>query len=84
MLVKTLLNRIEKYKCFVYDKIRFAEVEGSLVIEVDIRPRENSHARCSRCGAACPGYDTLDLRRFESVPLWGIPVFFMYCCRRVE
>jgi len=31
-----------------------------------------------------PCYDTLKPRRFEFVPLWGIPVFFEYAMRRVD
>ena len=55
-----------------------------LAIEVEIRPRANARARCSRCARAAPGYDTLAVRRFEFVPLWHIPVVFLYAMRRVE
>ena len=39
---------------------------------------------CSVCGMSGPGYDTLPVRRFEFVPLWGIAVFFLYAMRRVQ
>ena len=82
MLVKTILNRIQKHSCFVYGAIVVSEQEEA--IEVDIRPRANSRPICSGCERAGPGYDTLGPRRFEFVPLWGLQVFFIYAMRRVD
>ena len=82
MLVKTILNRIQKHSCFVYVAIVLSEQEDA--IEIDIRPRANSRAICSGCPRAGPGYDTLEPRRFEFVPLWGFQVFFIYAMRRVD
>ena len=84
MLVKTILNRIEKQPGFVYGKVTLLQEGGSTVVGVDIWPRARSRAVCSGCGRRCPGYDTLPVRRFEFVPLWGIRVFFLYPLRRVE
>ena len=56
MLLKTILNRVQKQQGFVYRAVRLIE-------------------ECR------PGYDTLAPRRFEFVPLWGIPVFFLYAMR---
>lgn len=85
MLVKTLLNRVQKFKSFVYKKVRLVEGEGgSLALEVEIVPRANSRPVCSGCGVRRPGYDRLKERRFEFVPLWGIVVFFLYTMRRVD
>ena len=82
MQVKAILNRIEKHRSFVYESVRW--VEGTrLVLEVEVRARANTKAKCSGCGQAAPGYDTLAPRRFEFVPLWGIAVFFVYAMRRV-
>jgi len=81
MLVKTILNRIQKHSCFVYGAIVVSEQKA---IEVDIRPRANSRPICSGCERAGPGYDTLEPRRFEFVPLWGLQVFFIYAMRRVD
>ncbi|MGQ9592542.1 MAG: helix-turn-helix domain-containing protein, partial [Planctomycetota bacterium] len=36
------------------------------------------------CGRPAPGYDELPERAFESVPLWGIVVVFLYAMRRVD
>lgn len=84
MLIKTILNRIQKHASFVYGTVRLIETLGSLAVEVEIQPRANGRPRCSGCDRRCPGYDTLKPRRFEFVPLWGIKVFFVYGLRRVN
>jgi transposase len=83
MRVKTLLNRVQKYKSFVYTDVKQLMEKGRLILLVQIVPRLNSQPKCSGCGRVGPGYDTLKPRRFEFVPLWGIPVFFLYTMRRV-
>ncbi len=84
MQVKQLLNRLQNFKSFVYETVRFVDTAETLVIEAAIRPRAHSLPRCSRCTRPGPGYDTLPSRRFEFVPLWGLPVFFVYAPRRVK
>jgi len=84
MLLKTILNRIERYKSFVYGKVGMLEENGELAIEVEIEARTNGRSICSGCGNPAPGYDRLAKRRFEYVPLWGIAVYFVYAMRRVE
>lgn len=84
MQLKTILNRIEHFKSFVYGKARWVEGATRPTIEVDIHPRKNGRPICSGCGQVQPGYDRLPERRFEYVPLWGIAVFFVYAMRRVE
>ena len=84
MLLKTILNRIERYKSFVYGKVRMLEEDGELAIEIEVEARANGRPICSGCGHPAPGYDRLTKRRFEYVPLWGIAVFFLYAMRRVE
>jgi transposase len=83
MQVKTILNQVERYKSFVYEKVSYGE--GAESIEVKIVARANSKAVCSGCGKSGPTYDHLpEVRRFEFVPLWGIAVFFLYRMRRVD
>ena len=83
MQVKTILNRIQRHRSFVYGPARL--VQGTrLTLEVEVRPRANARAKCSGCGQSAPGYDTLPARRFEFVPLWGIAVFLLYAMRRVS
>lgn len=84
MLLKTILNRVQRHRLFVYGAIRLLETLGEQQIEAEIRPRAGSRPKCSGCQQPGPGYDSLPPRRFEFVPLWGIPVFFVYAMRRVD
>jgi transposase len=84
MRVQTILNRVQKHRGFVYGAVRLAEAGGALVLEAEIRPRAHSRPICSGCATPGPGYDTLTPRRFDFVPLWGIPVVFCYARRRVQ
>ena len=81
MQLKTILNHVEKQKGFVYEAIRFDKEKS--VILIPIQPRARSRPVCSGCGKKRVGYDRLPERRFEFVPLWAIPVFFVYAMRRV-
>jgi transposase len=82
--LKTILNRVEPFKSFVYSKAQIVETAEGPELEVTIVPRANGQARCSGCGRRAPGYDRLPPRRFQFVPLWAIPVFFLYALRRVS
>lgn len=84
MQLKTILNRVQKFKSFVYGEVRWAEVRGETALLVEVAPRRNSRAICSGCKQAGPGYDVLGVREFEFVPLWGFMVFFLYVMRRVD
>ena len=84
MQLKTILNRVQKFKSFVYGKVRWAGSAEAPELEVEVTERVNARAICSRCGCQGPAYDRLAKRRFEFVPLWGIKVFLVYAPRRVE
>jgi transposase len=85
MQVKTILNRVQKFKSFVYGKINLLDIDtNNYVILIDVDARANSKPICSGCGQTCPGYDTLPPRKFEFVPLWNIAVFLVYALRRVD
>jgi transposase len=84
MRLQTILNRVEKHHGFIYEKDRFVEEAEEKRIEVTVRARKKCSAVCSGCEKPRPGYDTLPERRFEFVPLWGIPVFLLYAMRRVD
>ena len=85
MQLQTILNRVEKYKSFVYGRTCLLEnPAGRPTIEVEIRARANGQAMCSGCRRKRPGYDRLPERRFEFVPLWGMAVYFLYALRRVD
>ncbi|GAC1451856.1 MAG: ISL3 family transposase [Isosphaeraceae bacterium] len=84
MRIQTILNRVEKFKSFVYGPARFETQASGLALLVRMKPRKNSLPFCSRCGRRGPVYDRLEDRRFEFVPLWGILVFLAYRMRRVD
>jgi transposase len=84
MQLKTILNRVERNKSFVYGKATWVAKAAQPTIEVEILPRANSRPICSGCGRRGPGYDRLRERKFEYVPFWQIAVFFVYALRRVD
>lgn len=85
MQLKTILNRVTNYKSFVVEKVKFTENSEQLALEVTMRARSNGRPICSGCGKVRPGYDqAAEPRRFEFVPLWMIPVVFLYRMRRVN
>ncbi len=84
MQLKTILNRVEHFKSFVYGKARWADDTERPTLEIEIEARRNGRPICSGCGRQRPGYDRLPERHFEYVPLWGIAVYFVYAMRRVN
>src|SRR5215207_7642237 len=78
MQIKTILNRIQKHRGFVYGTVQLEEQTAGLA------PHRRNRPRCAGCGEAGPVYDRLAPRRFEFVPLWGLRVFFLYMMRRVD
>ena len=84
MQLKTILNRVQKFKSFVYTEVRWTGSETLPELEVEMAERANGRALCSACSCPRPGYDRLPARRFEFVPLWGIKVFLVYAPRRVD
>lgn len=84
MQIKTILNRVQKFKSFVYGKACWVGGHDCYDLEVEVVERSNGRPICSGCGRPWPGYDRLPTRRFEFVPLWGIKVFLTYAPRRVD
>jgi transposase len=82
MLLTRLLNACHHFPGFVYERARL--IESSQTIEIDVRPRRGSQARCSGCRRPAAGYDQLGLRRFEFIPIWGFAVVLLYGMRRVQ
>lgn len=83
MQIKTLLNRIQKHRGFVYGTVQLEEQIGGLALTVEIAPHRRNRPRGAGCGQTGPVYDRLAPRRFEFVPLWGLRVFFLSMMRRV-
>ena len=84
MRIQTILNRVEKFKSFVYGEASLEEHDDGPTLVVQIESRKNSRVFCSACGCPGPAYDRLEERRFEFVPVWGILVFLAYRMRRVD
>lgn len=84
MQVKTILNRLHKFKSFVYKSVVWIGPATAPQLEVEVVERANGKPICSECRFPRPGYDRLPKRRFEFVPLWGIKVFLVYAPRRVD
>ena len=83
MLIKTVLNKVERFKSFIYGDCRFSKVGGIEALIIDIKPRRNSKPECPECGRRGKTYDTQPARLFEYVPIWAFKVFLRYSPRRV-
>jgi transposase len=79
------LNQIQRFVGFVYEEVRLRMHEGKAeAVEIQVKPHGGMRGRCSECEQPAPGYDRLPERRWQFVPLWGIPTYFYYAPRRVE
>ena len=76
MQIKTILNRVQKFKSFVYGTVHWVEGASVPTLEVEIQPRLNSRPVCSS-GRKRPGYDTLPARRFELTRAKNYPRIFL-------
>ena len=81
-MLKTLLNKVHKFKSFVYNKVYFNEGQSAII--ADLAPRARSKPICSSCHKKGSIYDTQPARLFEFIPIWNIPVFISYRMRRVD
>lgn len=82
MLIRTLLNQIEKFKSFVYKKVRLEQIDGEESIVVEIEPRKNTKPVCRVCLKQCGTHAIERPRLFEYVPVWKWKVYFRYAPRR--
>jgi transposase len=79
------LNRVQRFVGFVFGEVRMRSRKGRPEwIEIKLEPHGGIRGRCSQCRRPAPGYDRLPERRWQFVPLWGIPTYFCYAPRRVE
>jgi hypothetical protein len=73
MQLQTILNKVRKFKGYVYENVTLSQ-DGKR-LDVHIRPRKGASPTCSGCGRKGPVYDQLPkARRFGFVPL-GQTVF---------
>lgn len=84
MQLKTILNRSYRHKAFVYQNAKFVrDGDGREAIEVAVPARVNSKPICSECRRPSPGYDRLEERRYQMVPVYEFRVSLVYRPRRV-
>lgn len=84
MLIKTLLNKVERFKSFVYGAVSIKLVGDEDALVIDLVARRNSRPVCPECGKVGPMYDRQPARLFEYLPVWSFKVFFRYAPRRVN
>jgi len=84
MLIKTILNSIEKFKSFVYKKCYWEQLSGRESLVIELIARKGSQGRCVECGKRGGTYDTQPVRYYQYVPVWNIPVYFRYSPRRIK
>lgn len=84
MLIKTLLNKVERFKSFVYTSVCLMLINGKDALVIDIEPRRNSRPICPECGIRCAVYDRQPQRLFEYLPILSFKAFFRYAPRRVK
>jgi len=75
---------VQRFIGFVYQEVRMLGEKKPEAIEVRVAAHASIRARCSKCRRPSPGYDRLPERRWQFVPLWGIPVWFLYAPRWVH
>ena len=59
MRLKTILNRVQKFKSFVYENVKWSESDGERVLLVKVVARAHSDPISSGCKRLGPGYDKL-------------------------
>ena len=84
MLIKTLLNKVERFKSFIYGTASFIVVNGGDALVIDIEPRRNSQPICPECHKRRSTHDRQPSRLFEYLPIWTFKVYFRYAPRRVK
>jgi transposase len=85
MLIQKLLRELQPQPGFVYKSVVMRGPVGVKHLDIDLRPRTNTKPFCGGCGKRGVVHDTArEARRFQFVPLWGLPVYFVYKMRRVK
>ena len=79
MLVKTILNKVEKFKSFVYGECTFEKIGNKSSIIVDVAARKNARGLCPECHKPSPSYDKQPLRRYQYVPPLEYTCLFCIC-----
>ena len=83
MLVKTVLNKLEHFKSFVFGAVTSEIIGGSEALVVEVNARANSKPKCSICEKHGKPHGKLRSRLFEYIPLWNFKFYFRYAPRRL-
>ena len=83
MQLKIILNRVYAHPGFVYSFFELTKGKAP-ILKVSVTARKGSRGICSGCDRKGPGYDTLSVREFQFIPLWGIAVYLLYAMRRID
>ncbi len=82
--LKSILNRVQPIKGFVYESVRFSPTQED-TIEVTVVPRTGAKPRCHQCGGACAIYDHMPQpRTWRMAPLWILTLVLRFTMRRVN
>src|SRR5690606_4885595 len=84
MRAQSILRQFRPIPGFVYGSVELRRRGQKRVFYVRLKPRSGSRPVCSGCGTKRRGYDRLAERQFDFVPLWAMPVVFLYAMRRVD
>lgn len=84
MQLESILRMVQPIPGFVYARVELRRRRSGPTVEVQVQPRAGAKAICGGCGKKRRGYDTLPLRQFSFVPLWGMVVLLLYAMRRVD
>jgi transposase len=77
--VKTILNKVQRFVGFVYSEVRLLGDKKPQAVQVRVVVHVGTRGRCLKCQYRCVGYDRLPERRWQFLPLWGIPVWVCLC-----
>jgi len=83
MHVKSILNRVQRFKCFVYGRTVPCGQPRQRAHGHD-HERSSSQGSYGACGKRRAGYYRQFVSRREFLPLWVTRVFLPYAPRRVD
>jgi len=87
MRAESIFKKKYPIKGFVYWKAEFGRdgrgrETGQLLVH--IREDGRIRGRCGECDRPGPCHGHQPARKFDMIPIWGMPVWFLYARRRIE
>lgn len=81
--LKSVLNKVQPIKGFVYESVQYSKVHPD-TIEAVVFPRLRCKGECSGCNQRGSTYDHLGTRTFIMPPLFAFPMVLIYTMRRID